>query len=78
MNKEIYYVSFSGNHVLSEIVPRPNSVYFIESSGSSKLDARVACSIESAAKHHPNNTIVSKETNYFLLNSYFVKNLSLK
>ena len=45
--------------MLSEVIPRPNSIYFIETSGFSNLDAKVACGIESAAKHHPNNTIVS-------------------
>ena len=44
---------------LSEIIPRPNSIYFLETSAASTINPRVACSIESAAKHHPNNNIVS-------------------
>ena len=44
---------------LSEIIPRPNSIYFLETSAASTINPRVACSIESAAKHHPNNSIVS-------------------
>ena len=48
---------------LSEIIPRPNSIYFLETSAASTINPRVACSIESAAKHHPNNSIVSR---YFM------------
>lgn len=42
---------------MSEILPRPDSIFFVESSGSSTLTARVACAIESAAFHHPHSHI---------------------
>ena len=54
---------------LSEIIPRPNSIYFLETSAASTINPRVACSIESAAKHHPNNNIVSW---YFYNHYYYV------
>lgn len=42
---------------LSELYPRPNSIYFIESSGRLTLLSKQLCVIESAAKHNPNTTI---------------------
>ena len=34
-----------------------DSIYFVESSGKSTVHPRFTCSIESAAKHHPDATI---------------------
>ena len=37
--------------------PRPDGFFFSETSGRPYLTARELCSVESAAKHHVNNTI---------------------
>ena len=59
------YLTFDGNlehsmsisGILSEIMPRFNSIYFIETSGRMQLTLRQLCVIESAAKYHPNNSV---------------------
>ena len=43
--------------ILSELYPRPESVYFLETSGRLKLTLKQLCVMESAAKHNPNTTI---------------------
>ena len=73
----IHFYSFSKNYMLSEIVPRPNSFYFIETSGSSQFGPRVACSIESAAKHHPNDTIVSQNRSFFILKKKLIVKMTI-
>jgi len=42
---------------VSELMPRPDSIFFVESSGSSSVKPRIACAIESAAKLHPNSRV---------------------
>ena len=43
--------------IISELYPRSESVYFIESSGKIILTLKQLCVIESASKHNPNTTI---------------------
>ncbi len=44
-------------YLLSDAEPRLDSFFFCETSGRSFLTAREVCSVESAARHHPNNSI---------------------
>ena len=53
----------SRGHPLPELVPRPLSIWIVETSGRSQLTPREMCSVESAALHHPQSTI------YLLLTS---------
>ena len=55
----------SGRITLNEIEPRSESFFLVETSGRSSLDPKELCTIESVAKHHPNNTV------YVLLTSPF-------
>ena len=42
---------------IDDFWPLDTSFYFIETSGKSSINPRFACSIESAARHHPNANI---------------------
>ena len=42
---------------ISELLPRPDSFYFVESSGSSSIKPRISCAIESAALHHKESQV---------------------
>ena len=45
------------NMVLPEISPRPDSFFFVETSGVESLSQMSLCAVESTARHHPNNQI---------------------
>ena len=42
---------------IDDFWPLDTSFYFIETSGQSSIHPRFACSIESAARHHPQSSI---------------------
>ena len=49
-----YPLKLADQDQLPELSPRPDSIFFVETSGKSRLDPKEMCSVESAAK---NNTI---------------------
>ena len=49
--------------ILSEIMPRPNSFFLVETSGRIHLTSKELCVLESVAKYHPINQV------YLLLTS---------
>ena len=42
---------------LPEIMPRPESIFLVETLGKTKLELKELCVIESVTKYHPNNQI---------------------
>ena len=54
-----FFCSDKSLSILSEVIPRAGSIFFVETSAATKLSPKISCGIESAAKHHPNNHIVS-------------------
>ena len=73
---KVNYLTFNGvlepkSEYLSEIVPRIDSIFFVETSGSSNLTLKNLCVIESAAKYHPEDQI------YILMTSPIVKDPNL-
>ena len=51
------------NGIISEIMPRPNSFFLVETSGRNQLTPKEMCVLESVAKNHPTNQV------YLLLTS---------
>ena len=51
------------NGIISEIIPRPNSFFLVETSGRIHLTSKELCVLESVAKYHPTNQV------YLLLTS---------
>ena len=51
------------NGIISEIIPRPNSFFLVETSGRIHLTSKELCVLESVAKNHPTNQV------YLLLTS---------
>ena len=51
------------NGIISEIIPRPNSFFLVETSGRIQLTSKELCVLESVAKYHPTNQV------YLLLTS---------
>ena len=49
--------SVSNVTYLSELIPRPNSIFFVETSSRLNLGTKESCAIESAARYHLNNQI---------------------
>ena len=42
---------------LPELAPRPHSIFFVETSGESRLDLKKICSVESAAKNNADSNV---------------------
>ena len=58
--------------ILSEIIPRSDSIYLIETSGKVSLNLKQLCVIESAAKYNSNHTI------YLLMTSPIIQDSNFK
>ena len=49
---------FSGRtKLLPELLPRSESIFFVETSGNSVIQMRHLCAVESAAKYHPESQV---------------------
>ena len=57
------------NQKNAEIVQLEDAVFFLETSGRVFHSPRELCAVESAARHHPNKTIVVGTTSPYLLNT---------
>ena len=51
---------------LPELSPRPDSIFFVETSGKSRLDRKEICSIESAAKNNADKNVYVVMTSPFM------------
>ena len=67
-NGKVYESSMCGESnqsfsVLSELTPRPNSIFFVETSGAAALGAKQCCAIESTASKHCNEKYYPRKAN---------------
>ena len=52
-----YPLKVADEKQLPELAPRPDSIFFVETSGKTRLEPKEICSIESAAKNNPDKNV---------------------
>ena len=52
-----YPLQVADENQLPELAPRPDSIFFVETSGKTRLEPKEICSIESAAKNNPDKNV---------------------